>query len=233
MPNLWTPQASRQMLLDTNVALWATDRTGPFAALASGYVASTRTLTCSANPPDATPFTTTKVKATGGDMVHIGFSTSSVLPIGDYEIESRTSDTAVVLKADPRLPSANVAAVRGYVYQRPAAGITGGGTVLAAQKECSFMFDGQAFIVDGIEFTVVTAATCTLTVYAADGATVLYTKEFPSGTVAGSVYPVGAANGFGALGGFAASLGVASNVYSARLLFRPATPAEISGVYFR
>lgn len=222
-----TMKASRSMILNSASILWATDGTSPFEETAGAWTASTRSLSANNNPPTATPFTSAAAVKNG--FVHIGSSTGSAFPPGDYRIESRTSNTAIILAPDPKLPLVDLAAVSGYVHPVAANGVTGGATVVAAQKAGSFMNDAEATIIDGIEFTFITAATATLTIYAADGSTVLYTKSFPSGTALGSVYPIAAPNGLGFLGGFSASLGVASSVYIANLLFRSVTAGEISG----
>lgn len=226
MQNINTPLASRAMLVNSATVQWPTDQTSPFEETAGAYTVATRTLSANNNPPGATPFTA--AAAVAGGWIHVGSSTGSVFRPGDYEIESRTSDTAVVLKADSRLPTADVAAVSGYVHPIANNGIAGGTTVVAAQKACSFMADAQAVIVDGARIVASDGTGRSIVLYAHDGTTVLDTIPTAINAVIGSYVAIGGPGGGGYIGGGLSAKTDA--VLSVLISFRPATPSEIAGM---
>lgn len=170
-------------------ALFPTDHTIPFRATASGWAFATRTLTDNVN---TTPFNV--LSLVGGATVWVEWIENSlVTKAGEFEIESTNGTTTLVLKDDPRLKllDRNIAVVRGWVQPNADSAVIGGATVLAAEKQSSFIKNAGWTVVDGLVVITSDSQARTIDIRKFDGTTLVDAVPIGASMLPGSSIALG------------------------------------------
>lgn len=175
------------MLVSSAAAVWPIDGTFPFET--ATWVLSTRTLT-------KTGVFTNYVFAKG-DKVQIEATTtfpSGWVP-GEYEVESRTSNDAIVLKAPvpnmagqtPRMLPPNNSTTAGFLFPNPVSGNRGAVSTTASH---SIAARARHTIIEEILVLTAFTADTTISVLAHDGTTLIHQYAVEAHAANTFLYPL-------------------------------------------